>query len=683
MLARGAGRGRSADRPSREALTAAIAAAALALLAPEVVVHAPGLMAGAVLTHRLSPSERAEGFLVLDTDLAGFARVPDPHVDDAALDVDEVDGHLAWIGDEDWLAGLPDGALLAVRVDGTGAVGFEVLDEPPPVPPGLLERLRGVYDGEVAEPGLPVPAESLLLGVRRGDRLALTEPVPPLDELAAASGLERRGAEFAHSEQVWAAAAEADRHFRLIGRLGTGGEGTVALEVLDLLEDPDVGAGGLRRALDLLVAPDVIAAVTEELLGEGEDAAALVALTDRLVAAAGSSPRAAAARWMAAVAAERDGRVLDAESHLRAACVEAEGWEFVEDRLAWYEADRGDAAAALGRWRAIGVPEDDPDVAQVRRFVRAAGPEPGRNAPCPCGSGRKYKQCHLGRPDAAPLPDRAGWLWRKAVAFLERRGGAAEDALHWSAEVRAGEDGDLDRALADPVTVDVTLHEEGWFTRFLTERGPLLPEDEARLGSSWLPVDRTVFAVLAVRPGEGLDVRDLRTGDPLTVTERTAGPAVEPGALLCARAVPDGAGHRFVGAVLPVPPGRERGLLALLDERSGGLVLEWAAARSAPPRPLVLDGPDAVGCTARLQVDPDAADVLDGAYQPAGDGWVRLDAEDRVVAALELRDDVLTVRTSSAPLLDEVLADLAVELPEAVVPTEERTRTDPPTTGGE
>ncbi|MEJ8567998.1 SEC-C metal-binding domain-containing protein [Elongatibacter sediminis] len=30
---------------------------------------------------------------------------------------------------------------------------------------------------------------------------------------------------------------------------------------------------------------------------------------------------------------------------------------------------------------------------------------PGRNQPCPCGSGRKYKRCH-GRPGAAPLPSR-------------------------------------------------------------------------------------------------------------------------------------------------------------------------------------------------------------------------------------------------------------------------------------
>jgi SEC-C motif-containing protein len=29
--------------------------------------------------------------------------------------------------------------------------------------------------------------------------------------------------------------------------------------------------------------------------------------------------------------------------------------------------------------------------------VRHAGPKPGRNDPCPCGSGKKYKQCCLGK----------------------------------------------------------------------------------------------------------------------------------------------------------------------------------------------------------------------------------------------------------------------------------------------
>ncbi len=30
--------------------------------------------------------------------------------------------------------------------------------------------------------------------------------------------------------------------------------------------------------------------------------------------------------------------------------------------------------------------------------VRATGPKVGRNDPCPCGSGKKYKHCCLGKP---------------------------------------------------------------------------------------------------------------------------------------------------------------------------------------------------------------------------------------------------------------------------------------------
>ena len=45
--------------------------------------------------------------------------------------------------------------------------------------------------------------------------------------------------------------------------------------------------------------------------------------------------------------------------------------------------------------------------AKGQRPVRKVAVETvGRNAPCPCGSGKKYKHCH-GRPGAEPLaPDR-------------------------------------------------------------------------------------------------------------------------------------------------------------------------------------------------------------------------------------------------------------------------------------
>ncbi|MBI5501083.1 MAG: SEC-C domain-containing protein [Deltaproteobacteria bacterium] len=42
-----------------------------------------------------------------------------------------------------------------------------------------------------------------------------------------------------------------------------------------------------------------------------------------------------------------------------------------------------------------------PGLAAPAQPVRVA-PSPRRNDPCPCGSGKKFKHCHLGKPMAVP-----------------------------------------------------------------------------------------------------------------------------------------------------------------------------------------------------------------------------------------------------------------------------------------
>lgn len=537
-------------------------AGAVTMLVPDVLVHAPALTDGIVLTHRLSAAELADEHLDLDTDLAGFLRCPDPHVDGEPLHVDEPDGDepVRWGGPPDWLAGLTAGALLAVRATQGGAVTISALDDEPAAPAELVAALRAVYEAELEEPGLPVRAEELVLGLLHRDRTAFAEPRPPLTELAAAAGLLRRGDEFAHDESVWTEAEAVDQAMRLVTRVDTEEQGEAAVRAYELLGDAHDPAA-LREALGLMEDPDVLESVVEELLREpdddGERVRAAVALAGRLVTVAGRSPREAVARWVAAVAAERDGRVLDAESHLRAAAVAAPGWSLVEDRLAWYESDRGDAEAAAARWTAIGVPADDPDLAAVRPFAAPAGPEPGRNDRCWCGSGRKYKQCHLGRPARAELPERAGWIYRKAVTYLERRGGAAHAELAWWADT-------LDADWDAPEVVDAALGEGGWGETFLAERGPLLPADEVELAASWASAVLGLYEVERVRFGEGVTLRDRRGDDRIDVRLAT-GVSPQLGELVLARALPDGSGsgHLLVGAVV-VPRGAERELPAEL-----------------------------------------------------------------------------------------------------------------------
>jgi SEC-C motif len=55
--------------------------------------------------------------------------------------------------------------------------------------------------------------------------------------------------------------------------------------------------------------------------------------------------------------------------------------------------------------------------------VRIFGQKIGRNDPCWCGSGVKFKQCHLGRSDERPLP-------LPAVANQLRKFFKAKKCLH-------------------------------------------------------------------------------------------------------------------------------------------------------------------------------------------------------------------------------------------------------------
>ena len=114
----------------------------------------------------------------------------------------------------------------------------------------------------------------------------------------------------------------------------------------------------------------------------------------------------------------------------------------------------------------------------------------------------------------ASLDERAGWLYQKAGRLLAG-GPWLSDLSLVAAERAAYAEGDVDLEawVRDPLVGDAVLFEGGAFADFVEQRGYLLPEDERLLAEQWLLVERSVFEVVDVRPGEGLTVRDLRTGD--------------------------------------------------------------------------------------------------------------------------------------------------------------------------
>jgi hypothetical protein len=167
---------------------------------------------------------------------------------------------------------------------------------------------------------------------------------------------------------------------------------------LDDRDAPDRAA--LRRCLDDLAEPRVLGAVVEDLLADDVGAARLRLLGEALVEVAPGGRREAIARLLAALGTERFD-VLAAEQQLRLAhaadpddgpVIDHPGgtrrpWRRLRAVALWEELERRRVSSPSFE---VDAASDDP------------GRSLGRNDRCWCGSGRKFKQCHLAAPLGPP-----------------------------------------------------------------------------------------------------------------------------------------------------------------------------------------------------------------------------------------------------------------------------------------
>lgn len=664
--------------------------APLVLLHPDRVVDGPALLgAGATLTTVVDDAARRTGRLPLYPDLSPLARLA--AVEWRGEPVERVDDGAAWVGPPGWLDHLEGCPAVAVRLGDGGEIDLEALPEVPAVGTADLERVRAAYDGVVGEQMPVAVADVALELLLRGDVLS-DAPAAPLGTLLVAAGLDVRGPQVAHDDEQWQAEEELDEWLadRTSGRDPLARQ--VQRRVRAALADEATPDTELRALLDALATPSVARAVVLDVLAPDEaPAPGVPELVARWVAAADRPGRRATARWLAAVVAEAEGDLAAAEAHLAIGHQDEPGNASVTDRLAWYRSDRGDGAGAVRLWRSIGVTADvSAEVAAIEQALAATaggGAALGRNERCWCGSGRKYKQCHLGELAPAPLADRVSWLYAKAEGYLERSGTEwRSDQIDIAAHL-VGPDADRDAvldAVDHPLVVDLVL-EDGAFDEFLEVRGELLPADEQLLAAAWTVASRSVHEVEAVVPGESVRLRDLATGEVVDVRERTFSRSARVGQLLCARVVTDGDAHQLLAGAIHVEPTSVEVLLDLLDQADPYALADWLRDRSRPPGLSTREGEPMVLCRAELDVaalDPDEVRAaLDAAYRSdeamGGDPdvWHELtDVDgDRIVRArLALVGDVLEVEAQSEPRFDRVLATLAEVVPGAVVRSERR-----------
>jgi len=188
----------------------------------------------------------------------------------------------------------------------------------------------------------------------------------------------------------------------------------------------------------------------------------------------------------------------------------------------------------------------------------------GRNDPCPCGSGRKYKQCCLSNNEQGEARWRA---WREAEgtvvpAVLEFAGDTWGDAFlkHAFEEFYAGSPDPEDpvtlgqweqlflpwfafdfiprppKRAKQTASLPVTTLAEA----YLSAHGQHVPAAEARVLRAGIEAPLSFMVVTSVEAGKSVDLRDILTGDVHHATERSASTGLRIGHVLLTRVIADG-----------------------------------------------------------------------------------------------------------------------------------------------
>ncbi len=205
----------------------------------------------------------------------------------------------------------------------------------------------------------------------------------------------------------------------------------------------------------------------------------------------------------------------------------------------------------------------------------------GRNDPCPCGSGKKYKKCCLAGSGPAP-----GYTERDRQSALYKLNRFADSRQWRDVEEQAGElfwgpyfdayakleDEGLNR-IAENVFdywfyFDHRIRDDSTLAERLLDSGWELSPGERAYIRQALGTSVRLYEVIDVRPGASIRLRDLIEGSEVTITEHSASRQVHRWDLLGARIFPLGTTGTPVidGDCFPLPRAIREQLMEQLED---------------------------------------------------------------------------------------------------------------------
>ncbi len=571
-----------------------------------------------------TPHEVPGGYVRADPHLATLSwwlvTDPVPRLDADGNEIDQLRSVGIWLDDHDtdvihggagWLDDV--GPFAAFHITAAG-IRIEPLDQAPVPDADQAAAIRSAYDLVAREQDAAgfessvrprfAPLVHVLDAALAGNGGAFrAAPIAPVPELLVAAGLELRNSLVAEAGFDWDGLSAWQNRNRLStfygladdqidGLLMMVGACALVAEMGDAAfgDTDDERAGARILFAGLLADATISGAFLQETQEHGLNFHAIQTFTDSILAGvAGTGVDVSGVAWLRSlchsVAGEADDAIRVVDEHVDDSTTHS----LLLVEAAFNAADRSEAATAQQLLTRAGVTRADdesmlPEEAmrlldEIQPFTgRRARTDVKRNDPCPCGSGRKYKQCHLGK-ERLTLDERAPWLYEKACRFVR---GEAPDLLEFVAAGLSEHAPDLYESLIDlPFAMDVALHEYEEWHLFLEQRGQLLPDDERELAAVWRDTPRAVYAVESTRGsrvGGELRLRNVATDEIVVVAGVQLDERIEPDQYFVGRPLPVGDAYRSMSGFFPLDGSRADEAMAAIAAGENEALLGALAA---------------------------------------------------------------------------------------------------------
>lgn len=534
-------------------------------------------MARSVFTHRLTADELARDALDLVPDLTSGVGVEDLRLADGTIVYDRdlrsdrrasTSGSL--LGPVGWLSAYRPGDLLAVRIADT-IVGIEVVaedsidQERSTLVTGYLQELmalRAQHAAPASRFSRPPETFELVFDVIVVHPDAFAEPVLPLEELLPAAGLELRDEWIGVAGSGWLTPADEGRERRLNEALRDPNFDPCCRSALQ-------GAYTSWRAHakdGLAITRDQVEEIAAQLdhgptapllddfaaRGYDDEVGTLGAWSEALSGVLHPEVS-AGVEFLRACMADRDGDGKRASAHADRALEQDPGHTGALLLAADLAQESEDSKTAWAYCMRAGLHPED--LSELARYIPDRNAV-GRNEPCPCGSGRKFKACCQRSGLALAMPVRFRWLLDRAERFVGRTMQIEMRDCYLSGH--SGQDAKL-------VVFDELLFHRGGLDRYLATRGPLLADDMLAETALWPNEPLRLLEVSAKDPGRSFSVVDLRSGERFEVYHEIGGESAVIGASVLARVVPAGEMRLLPGMVIRIELGARPRVLDMLD----------------------------------------------------------------------------------------------------------------------